>query len=121
MKDLIKLEHAYTNCLGESFYKAYFNPKYVEGETTYYKMEDACRYGMNSYFLAKIGKYPRKFRNGTQWYIHSRNESTDKYFEGVGETVAITLNRVKEIMEIVMRRALADNYFFRADGLRLTV
>lgn len=120
MKDLIKLEHTYTDCLGSMYYRAYFNPKYVEGETSYYKIEDACKYGLNSLFIAKIGKYPRKFRNGTQWYIHSCNESTDPYFEGIEETVAITLPRVKEIMEIAMRRALADNRFFET-GLRLTV
>lgn len=123
-KDFVKLKKHRKDCCGTEWYVAYINPKYITDVNGDSDVNARCEYNLNSFFIAKIGKYPRPFRNGTRWFIHSANDGTDKYFEGIEPTVAITLERVKEIMSDVMYRAFQEKHGFwshQAQGLTLNV
>lgn len=121
-KDFIKLKLWRKDCCGTEWYVAYINPKYIVDVNGDSDVKARCEYNLNSLFIAKIGKSSQPFRNGTRWFIHSANEGTDKYFECIEPLVAITLDRVKEIMSEVMRKAFQDRHgtwLHQAQGLIL--
>ncbi len=122
-KNLIRLKKKRVDPNGMEHWEVYITPSNVKCiDPGVRDLELTCEYDLNSRFIARIRKHPRTFKNGARWAITPNHADADRYFEEFGEIVGISLEKVKAIMNVVMRRAFENHEFGTfQDGILLNI